>query len=176
VRSSQRSSRVAGRRPSSNPRQSANPAAWTALPTPSPSRACRDRDGRVYGRRSRPADGRDEIGIADALRDISLRPGVNRRNDVILLLRRREHEHNRSGVLCLQVPSGVDAVHARHADVDNSHIGPRLPLLLQSRAVAGRLRRDHDAPRRTERLGQPLTKEGKVVHDHEPYVGHRGHR
>ncbi len=122
------------------------------------------------------ADGRDEIGIADALRDIALSASVDRRDDVILLLRRREHEHLRSGVLGLQVPNGVDAVHARHADIDNRHIGPHLLPLFQCRAAAGRLRRDHDAPRSTECVRQSLTKEGMVVHDHEPDLGHRGHR
>jgi len=83
------------------------------------------RDHGVAGRDH--ADGGQDVLQCHVLDQEPARPGPQRAVDVVVLVERGEHEHPGVRTGGGDQPGCLDAVHARHADVHDDHVGAGVP-------------------------------------------------
>jgi len=83
------------------------------------------RDHGVAGRDH--ADGGQDVLQGHVLDQEPARPGPQRAVDVVVLVERGEHEHPGVRTGGGDQPGCLDAVHARHADVHDDHVGAGVP-------------------------------------------------
>ena len=101
------------------------------------------------------ADGAGQLLAGRVLEQIAERAGLERGKDVVLVAIGGEHDHARLGIARADLAERLDAVHHRHLDVQEDHVGMGPACLLDRLDAVGRPADDLDVRLELEHVQRP---------------------
>src|SRR5580704_9517113 len=114
--------------------------------------------------RGHRANGAGQFLARRVLQEIPERPGLERRKDVVLVAVGGEHDHPRLGIARPDLAERFDAVHHRHLDVEEDHVGMGPACLLDGLDAVGCSSHHLD-------VGLELEHGAETVPDHRMVIG-----
>ena len=132
-------------------------------PATSEPGALRDPEQLRHGETSRLADRLGELLATHGFQQVPDRLGLEGLEGVLVVCGREDHrgwllEHG-------EMPRGLDPVHARHADVEQDHVGIELLTEPERLQPVGRFTHYRDLAQLLEQTAQPLARRRLVVDD-----------
>ena len=119
-----------------------------------------------------PAENPQEGFWLDLLLEVPVRPRLDGIEEVLVLLRDREHDDLHVGEDLLDPMGGLHAGHPRHVDVHQDEVRHQLLGLLQGLVAIVRLSHHLKVPSPTQEPGHSGAEQGMVIDQENPYRFH----